>query len=737
MKLKTTVGWLLAISVSLPTTADVTVSRFSHNGERQTTVFEESAETVRNESTGFMKYESAKTQKTPVNVTVRLSYPENMKPWFIQYGEAVYGPTWDYEGNDVMSIYFTPVEFVPDILLTWFRSDEGKSHGVFTQVDSFTDGMVIDVDAAKAVNKFETTFLKKDGTPFSVARVEYDPEEGTEKVIEDGDISRFFGTSYVSYNDIPYICSQFIIADRTNIKTGVRKISSTPVFYLNELPEGCVFSSNAVGYGTDGVTQYFVQTDCGRTPGVYTNNLQLWSGKEISFMPGRWTQENKGPVECRASIATSLRGHLYESLMLGTSLFQYDPEKTVSINVNTCIPSVSSDSDKVAGIETLYECMLGETVNGEEGSIDSPLFKMYNDSFYQENINILPGGYMSILGDIWQYTPGNRERGWYREHVNTYLPASLSEYSGIYGNTVPIVVTMTPVEEEEPLPEEFFEMLLDMGWINYGYVGRNGEVRIADLFATDVKQSAEDGLYNITVTNSNTLIDGSIIGVNKTELNCVMAAEDWFPPTMQTLMFRDGNGMVTDRLSKRDDSVLEFYAGDFKIKYDEETGLGCMETDPIERVKAEYSPQGSDSWIEIPVAEIPEMFFMPGYGYFYRGSLAGIDDKETDQWYDLRITLTDRTGNCQTQTISPAFNIKSDSGVSGSDGSESIVLINKGGILEIEGCECPEVRVFDMTGYLIVAGSGGKIDVSSVYPGVYMVEVCDGSIRKIFKKLFN
>ena len=737
MKLKSTIGWLLAIFVSLPVTADVVASKFSWKGEKQTTVFEEGCETVKNEKSSVTKQISATMSNDPVRVTVRLYYQENLKPWFIQYGEAVFGPTWEYDGQDVMSIYFTPIEGVPDILLTWFRSDKGESYGVFTQVDSFKDGMVIDVDASTAVNRFETSLLKKDGTPFSVARIEYDPEGETDKVIEDGDISRFFGTSYVSYNDIPYICQEFFIEDRTNIKTGVRKISSPPVFYLNELPDGCVFASNAIGYGTDGVTQYFVQTDCGRSPGVYTNNPQLWTGKEISFMPGRWTQENKGPVECRASIATSLRGHLYESLMMGTSLFQYDPEKTVSIHANTCIPSVSSDSDKVAGIETLYECMLGETVNGEEGSIDSPVFKMCDDSFCQENINILPGSYMSILGDIWQYTPGNRERGWYREHVNPYLPASLSEYVGIYGNTVPIAVTMTPMEEDEPLPEEFFEMLLDMGWISYGYIGRNGEVRTADLFTTDIKQSAEDGLHEITITNSNTLIDGRITGVNKTELKCVMASEDWFPPTMQTLMFRGGDGVVTDRLSKKDESVLEFYAGDFKIKFDEETGLGWMETDPIERVKVEYSPQDSGRWVEIAVAEVPEMFFMPGYGYFYRGSLGGIDVKEMEQWYDLRITLTDKTGNCQTQTISPAFNIKSDSGVSSTESMESIILTNKDGILQIMGCECPEVRVFDMTGCLIISGLGTTINVSSVSPGIYMVEVCDGNIRRIFKKLFN
>lgn len=735
MKLKSTIGWLLAVLVSLPAAAYVTATEFSSCEEIQTTVLEESAGIVKKKRTRSMKDVSAAAEKPLVNVTVRLTYPENMKPWFIQYGEAVFGPTWHYEENDEMTIDFTPIDGVPDILLVWFRSDNGESHGVFTQVDSFEDGMVIDVDAADAVNRYETVFLKKDGTPFSVARIEYNPEDRTERVVEDGDISRFFGTTYLSFNDVPYISQEFFIEDRTNVLTGVRKNSSTPVFYLNELPEGCVYGSSAIGYGTDGVSQYFVQTGYGRNPGCYANDPQLWTEREISFMPGRSTQEEGGPVECIASSAVSLSGHLYESLKIGTCMIQYDSGKPVSINANICIPSVSSDSS--AYIETLYECMLGETVNGEEGSTDSPLFRMTDKSVCQENLNILPGGNISVLGDIWQYTPGNRELGLYEEHVNPYLPASLAEYEGVYGNSVPVAVTMTPMEEDEPLPEEFFGMLMDMGWIGYGYLGRNGEVRTADLFTVDVQQYMEGGFHKIAITNANTLIDGRTHGINKTELNCVMAAQDWFPPTLQTLQFRDGNGKVTDRLRNPDSAVVEFYAGDFKIKFDEETGLGWMETDPIEKVKAEYSVLGQGEWTDVSVAEIPEMFFMPGYGYFYRGSLGGIDTKDSDQWYDLRVTLTDAAGNSQIQTISPAFCINSDSGVSGPEVPENIFLTQNNGILSIEGCVCPEVRVFDMTGRMALSGSGRKVDVASLSAGIYLVEISDGSRRKVFKKIFN
>ncbi len=729
MKLKSTIGWLLAMCVWVPASADITTTRFSHNGEKKTTVFGESCEIVKNECARLSGNESAATENATVEVTVKLSYPENMKPWFIQYGEALFGPTWEYEGNDAMSILFTPQEWCPNVLLTWFRADNGDSHGVFTQVDSFKDGMVIEVDASKAVNKFETRFLKKDGTLFTVAQIEYNPDDETETVVAEGDVRRFFGTSFVSYNELPYISQDFFIDDRTNVKTGIRKISSSPVFYLNDLPEGFLFASSAIGYSTDGTTQYFVQTDCGRNPGTYSNNPALWAHKEFSFMPGRTTQENGGVIGYTAGNAVDLKGHLNQTIKMGVDALYVAPGKPITLTANVCSPS-SGD------IETLCECIINETVNGENCSVDGPLFRVKDNTFYKENLNILPSGYMSILGDIWQYTPGNRENGLYKEHLNPYLPASLAEYEGIYGNTVPITVTLMPMEEDEPLPEEFFEMLLDMGWLHYGYLGRNGEVRTTDLFATDVKQSTEGGTHKFTITNANTLIDGKIPGINTTELNCIMAATDWFPPTMQTLMFRDGNGHVTDRLNQPENAVVEFYAGDFKIKYDEE-GLGCMEVEPLKSVKVEYSSHGSDTWTEIHTEEIPEMFFMPGYGYFYRGSLKGINKTSLDKWYDVRITLTDKTGNYQTQTISPAFHIDSNSGVSSIENTESIALINKNDVLSVEGIDCPEVRVFDMTGRLIMLSSDRKINISSIPSGIYVVEVSSSNIKKVFKKLFK
>ncbi len=79
----------------------------------------------------------------------------------------------------------------------------------------------------------------------------------------------------------------------------------------------------------------------------------------------------------------------------------------------------------------------------------------------------------------------------------------------------------------------------------------------------------------------------------------------------------------------------------------------------------EYAPFEQDDSEELTVREIPDLFFMPGYGYCFRAYPDTIDKSSTNGWYDLRFTLTDAEGNYQTQTISPAFHLDTLSGVDG------------------------------------------------------------------------
>lgn len=50
---------------------------------------------------------------------------------------------------------------------------------------------------------------------------------------------------------------------------------------------------------------------------------------------------------------------------------------------------------------------------------------------------------------------------------------------------------------------------------------------------------------------------------------------------------------------------------------------------------------------------------MPGYGAYYEAPLDQIEGGGQIGWFDLHFKLVDPNGNVQTQTISPAFCVKS------------------------------------------------------------------------------
>ena len=75
-------------------------------------------------------------------------------------------------------------------------------------------------------------------------------------------------------------------------------------------------------------------------------------------------------------------------------------------------------------------------------------------------------------------------------------------------------------------------------------------------------------------------------------------------------------------------------------------------------LKVEYSPFGADSFKPLAYEEIPELYFMPEFGHFYRAQLDRVNVVSETGWFSLRFTMTDEAGNSQVQTIEPAFSIE-------------------------------------------------------------------------------
>lgn len=158
--------------------------------------------------------------------------------------------------------------------------------------------------------------------------------------------------------------------------------------------------------------------------------------------------------------------------------------------------------------------------------------------------------------------------------------------------------------------------------------------------------------------DENVLVDG-VEGYNKMTVEMNTALADFAPPTLQLLRTVDGNGELNDHFTDACQGTLQFYAGKFTLNYSETTWSQWYIGTAPASVKVEYAPTGSEDFCELQFEELPEFYFMPGFGHFYEASLAPVTELSEDGWFDVRITLSDTNGNNQVQTLSPVFHISS------------------------------------------------------------------------------
>lgn len=294
---------------------------------------------------------------------------------------------------------------------------------------------------------------------------------------------------------------------------------------------------------------------------------------------------------------------------------------------------------------------------------------------------------------------------------------------------------------------------IDYDWgknFSFSFIGRLGENREVDMLATVGKvaidgatpsdeimeglqwgQLPEEGKIDFEFTDTNVAIDG-FPGKNVTRIGFDMSRTDWQPPTLQIVRFVDKNDDFTDRYATGDDGVIEFYGGDFNYVYDPETYHSWFTEEPATEVKVEYAPYGTDSFLPLEVENISERDFMPGFGTYYRGSLASVDRKSENSWFDVRITLTDAAGNFQRQTLSPAFKIDSSVGVETVVAPEIAVAVANG-VITVCGCENPVIEIYTPAGTLIMRTEGTNVDATSLNHGIYLVNVTDGDKRVVRK----
>ena len=289
----------------------------------------------------------------------------------------------------------------------------------------------------------------------------------------------------------------------------------------------------------------------------------------------------------------------------------------------------------------------------------------------------------------------------------------------------------------------------DMSLLSSCWLGRYGEVLETSNIYTDVclKYNGETvcdstveylelefpymweqpkGEYELTLLNENVEVDG-LQGKSFLQVNYDATKEDWTAPTLQMLQFCNTDGRVTDRFERPTDGVLEFAGGDFNLNYYSEYYNGYFDCKEM-TVAVSYAPYGTEAWQVLPVEEIPDLYRYPAFGYFYRGALDVVNVESETLWYDLKVELTDPTGNKQTQILSPAFKINDVSAVNCVSARDSRVYV-AGDVLYLSDV-ADEVTLYDLAGREVKRATAVQQLSVADLDGVYVVRVlCNNSVQ--------
>lgn len=646
------------------------VTRHANNGFSRTITTDRDGNIIRqkeskNPDKTVLKAEN-EDEGTQMTIHVRLVYPDDMEPVMVWHGSAWFGEAIYWEGEDMIS-------FELDSNSTWdcentvisaeftkknYTGNPEDRWAVIHKYDELKDGMEITFDASEACNKYSFRFLNPEGEQVIPSHFMFDVDTKESTLLEQRNIDSATGEIVVYDKEYQFNVESKLFSLRWRSYSDGRpekKYIEAPVFYLNELPE------NMAIYGQlralekqegNNIAVLVMTTPNVREPGEITNNSnnftevitdfipdkslegESWFGVKLDCASEGWINSESGyywDVTCEAGKIMTCRTRLClnQATMQGVDVMQalYFPRLT------------PQDSD----LGIIAQSMLQES--------SDPVIKLMNKTFGSPDTSVYcrTFEYWDDM-DIFKI-------------INDKLPASPSDYDCILGNCAPLLVSLGIWPKENgPLTAEYLDYLLDMGWFNASYCGRADEAITQLTEVASVTQSVEGSVMTFDINVEGAPVDGEILSENKAMMTCNIDKTDWVPPTAQLLWFTDGT-IVKDHFQTPENAVLHLYAADFRYTLNDTFDKDMMDAFPLESIKVEYAPSGSGEFTEIEVSENAGMFFMPGYGYCYEGSLAGIDRGSSNGWMDLRITLTDDSGNVQTQTLSPAFRVESLAGI--------------------------------------------------------------------------
>lgn len=658
-----------------------------------------------------------KAEPSEVTLTFNLVYdPGVFFPPFMGVtiiNENIYNSAM-WMGEDIVTATVPPGTYD---FAVFFRSFvESAYYCVIREQVEVTEDATFTLSAEEAVNHISFVNYGPDGNVLKHALLGgYDEETGEPVILEEGDVETTLIENMVNLKGVG--CLSVL----SNIVLGPlsEEWRTAPFndYYVNDVSDRYVFTqSRTCNNGPELWYLSHFSTDDVHV-GVLENNPEDYVLCQDNY---QFSPHGQGEIGYGAGITVYnlVNGKLSN---WGTLSFGADAPKlddTYSIDVYNSIPFEDPNDEElnllVGNIYIDSYGLVYDEWSGEEydvvGITTAAPYAIENGQQMFRNIGPINNGYL----------PCGKTEVLTDNRIGLQLlpaPAAFTypaeERLGTIGDNCPInaVNVMSYYDEYEG----------DVISIGNNYVGRYGESRLCDDGETTLTfkfngEEIEDannwspsgkGTWEFTVINNNIVVDG-LQGENKTVVYFDQTNEESACPGIEMMHFRSEAG-ITDRFATAADGTMEFMGGAFKYNYYPEFWDGVYECQPID-VTVEYSPYGEENWNALTVEEVPELFQMPGWGYFYRASLADVTGKATKGWFDVRFKLQDELGNWQEQVVSPAFRIDN--------------LVSTA-VEEVEtATDAREVARYSVDGRQLTAPQ----------PGLNIIKMSDGTSKKVWVK---
>ena len=662
---------------------------------------------------------AAKAEGEMYTITLNLEYDADV----FQGGNAV--PNFAYitddsgivglafkSGEDVLQGQLPPGTYN---IIAYFQTEDYAQYFTIKENIEVKSNVTLTLNPAEATNHITTKIYGPNGNLLKLPLGYYDESTQTSVIEESGDYYYFEVDNVLYQKGLGDI---FTVGLQSSGYRVEEKRTAPLDFYVNDVSDRFAFIQRKMMFTEDLSKSYCTWVSTGNlTTCELENNpndyvQQMYNYKYTPY--GRDHDDGITIMNCFWGITDR---PFYGASGVGMRMVKQGDSFPHELWINA--PDVDPN---IPGMNVLVQTQFPDYGELEQIEWGSMVFEMYTATGWtfgtpirvkdgqKEFVNL---GHTAHGDSWWENNLYIVQRG--NTFVKQLLPAPpaftypVEQALGDFGDNCPInAVNVTTYEANEQMRTSLTSY----------FTGRFGEVLCCDMGSTmTLKYNGEEvdlstfsptgkGTWEFAINNPNIEVDG-LPGHNTTTVYYDQNQDDMTPPSLEMLHFKNADGNVTDRFATAADGTMEFYASDFHYHYYPEMWGGVFECQPVE-VVVEYAPYGTEDWNELTVEEIPEYYQEPGWGYFYRGSLAEVTGQGLNGWFDLRFRLQDASGNWMDQVVSPAFRID--------DHAYSSVAT-------ISSDNAREVARYNL--------AGQRVDADAT--GVVIIKMSDGTARKVLK----